>query len=91
MERATALITGGDVNVSDSHFVTGGLDFRSGGTIYAAAVDDQGGTIEQNGGALIVPEAGASTACLAALAALVALNGKQRFDLRQRVRRNHHA
>lgn len=49
---------------------SGVLTLDPGGTVYAAAVEDQGGTIEENGGALIVPEAASAFATLSALAAL---------------------
>jgi hypothetical protein len=43
------------------------VNLEEGGTIYAAALDDQGGTINENGGELIVPEPGAAGSAIAAI------------------------
>jgi hypothetical protein len=49
------------------------VNLEPGGTIQAAAVNDLGGTINENGGELIVPEPGSTAAGVALLASLATL------------------
>lgn len=58
------------------------LDLQPGGTVRAASLNHLGGTILENGGALIVPEAESVLACGIALAAVAAL----RFAAQRRSR-----
>jgi hypothetical protein len=54
------------------------VNLEPGGTIYAAALDDQGGTINENGGVIVVPELDANTAALVAFGSAVAFARRMR-------------
>jgi hypothetical protein len=54
------------------------VNLEAGGTIYAAALDDQGGTINQNGGTLVVPEPDANALALVAAGIVAARRSRQR-------------
>lgn len=77
---ATMTVGGGAEVIVHGTFVLGSqavLDLNEGGTIYAAAAEILG-TVNENGGALIVPEAESALAAASAAASLAAIARRRR-------------